>query len=115
LPSSRTGDSDVEHRVGPLFGECARRCGGGLDRTDPAGERHGSYGTCELSLGCGDDEDHPGNGNRVTPKGEPAQGSARDGISTGSRNTFAAARPQTAAMTTREPPTAGAALAFHSV
>ena len=38
----------------------------------------------------------------------------RDGISIGSRKTFAAVRPQTAAITTREPPTAGAALAFHT-
>src|SRR5437879_3983839 len=98
---------------GPLpSSELTCRRGGRLDRADPAGECRSSHSTGELALGCGDDQDHPGNRSRVTPKGEPAQGLTGGGISLSYRNS-SPPRPQ-AAMTTREPPTAGAALAFTS-
>jgi hypothetical protein len=38
--SPRTGDPDVEQHIRPRPScECARGCGGGLDRADPADER----------------------------------------------------------------------------
>ena len=110
----RTRDPDMEQHIRPRPSyECARGCGGGLDRADPADERRCACGTRELALGCGDDEDHAGNRSRVTSKGEPVQG-LPEASQLVVRSTFAASRPYTAVMTTREPPTAGAALAFHT-
>src|SRR5437016_14454796 len=70
----------------PPSSERTCRRGGRLDRADPAGECRRSHSTGELALGGGDDEDHHGNRSRVTPKGEPVQGSPAAGISLCSPN-----------------------------
>src|SRR2546429_6821211 len=101
----------MKQRGGPLpSSERTRRRGGRLDRADPAGECRRSHSTGELALRGGDDEDHHGNRSRVTPKGEPVQGSPAAGISLCSP-TPRRPQAQTAAMTIREPPAAEAALA----
>ena len=55
---ARAGDADVQYRLRALRGERATRGERGSDRPEPAGERPRALERRELTLGCGDDQDH---------------------------------------------------------
>ena len=54
----RTGEPDVQERIGPRPGERCCRSRSRLHRADTADERLGTVGAVQLIEGRGDDEDH---------------------------------------------------------